>query len=470
MQKFLFIDEIFKKGRRPMEQYIKRALGLMVLMVSSCQASSYNKEYDYNKSYLPDGEETLVLTNDSPALDQILKNNTQEGIWAINKRKAQQGKAVYPIPTVPDIVNAMLMNDDGSFVVVGGATTGAGQSMIARFLPDGSYDALFRGDGYAVFDASFAGGANSLSSIISDGTTSNGYFVGGSLPANGGIGHLTYAGTLVTTFGGAGTGIFTAPAPFTTVSGLAMQSSGNIVYTGLATANNFAVNRITPAGVTDTTFTAYTAATMGATGIAIDSQDRVIIVGRNTGTNVGYVYRFGANGGLDTTFNGTGSYSLAAFNVYAVAVLPDNSLIVVGDDNLNSFKVIKLTPAGILDTNFGTRGVFTIRIVNTEASSARSVVILPNGEIAVAGLGDDGKGGGDMQAILLFPEGTLDARFDLKDKFIVPGTVVINMAPKIAGSAVKYQNSVDSGLVIGGVANQNVVLVFLADAAIKNNL
>src|SRR5439155_616944 len=125
------------------------------------------------------------------------------------------------------------------------------------------------------------------------------------------------AGQLDPTFGAGGlvTTQFTAPSD-DLGRAAAVDSLGRVVVAGYTTNgsnNDFAVARLTAAGALDTTFdgdgkqtVAFGASDDVATGVAVDSLDRVVVAGyTSNGPNNDFaVARLTAAGALDATFDG----------------------------------------------------------------------------------------------------------------------------------------------------------------------
>ena len=444
----------------------KMLLGISLLVGGYCQGSVYYNARDYTRSYLPmSGGSGVVLTADSPSVAQIIASSQTPATWAVNARKGVAGYINQLIGTAPDAINAMVVAPNGTFTVVGSSTSGlTTNSTMIRYGASGALDTSFNSMGYAFFD--LASGANdSLTSVCFD-ASGQGYYVGANLvtAVRGAVAHVTSAGALDTSFGTAG--LFTSG--YFTVSGVALQSTGGIVYTGQNSgAGTFFVDRLTSAGIADASFTAYTNnATMSSAGIAVDSQGRIIVVGGLVGTL--YVYRFLPNGGLDTTFNGTGWYSLATSQGRAVAVLPDDSIVVAGCNNTATlFKVVKLTSAGILDITFGAgTGIVTFPFGGLVTVTARAITLLPSGQIAVSG-----QSNGFFAIMLLNSDGSLDTTFTIPGQTTTPGTAVFQIGGVSSILyASGYQNIADSGLVVAGTTGvvAQVGAVFYTNAGVSS--
>jgi uncharacterized delta-60 repeat protein len=109
-----------------------------------------------------------------------------------------------------------------------------------------------------------------------------------------------------------------------------------------------------------------------------------------------YAVRYTANGAFDPTFNPTGpSLGLGAIiygddvpaaytGATGVALQSDGKILIVGDDN-GAAKLIRLDTDGTLDTTFGTNGVLSLGSVgdSTTLGYVASVAVLPGGQIAL---------------------------------------------------------------------------------------
>ncbi|NJO80827.1 MAG: hypothetical protein HC827_21540 [Cyanobacteria bacterium RM1_2_2] len=101
-------------------------------------------------------------------------------------------------------------------------------------------------------------------------------------------------------------------------------------------------------------------------------------------------------GALDTTFSGDGIVTLD-FNggfdeARSVVVQPDGKIVVAGyaDNGSNfDFALTRYNPNGTLDTSFGSGGR-VITPIGSNADSAFSVTLQPDGKVVVAGFAFNG--------------------------------------------------------------------------------
>jgi uncharacterized delta-60 repeat protein len=109
-----------------------------------------------------------------------------------------------------------------------------------------------------------------------------------------------------------------------------------------------------------------------------------------------WVAKYTASGALDTTFGGGTGYAIAPLETFggaaAVAVQADGSVLLSGSDNHgpafadgSNFVVMRYTPAGVLDTTWGTGGVVSRSYTGGLHSSAQKILVQPDGKVLIAG-------------------------------------------------------------------------------------
>jgi len=187
-------------------------------------------------------------------------------------------------------------------------------------------------------------------------------------------------------------------------SGVAIHSTGEIVTSGFyldrGTSNqHLVVWRHLPDGSLDATFggtgvvypTPSPAGLSGvATALAIDNQDRIVLVAIATDFHV--VYRLNFDGSPDLGFSGTGSMTVPlggfVFGITGVAIQPDNKIVAAGSlaTATSEFTVYRVQEGGGLDPDFGGTGIVMTQITpGGGADRATGVAIQPDGNIVVAG-------------------------------------------------------------------------------------
>ena len=147
----------------------------------------------------------------------------------------------------------------------------------------------------------------------------------------------------------------------------------------------------------------------------------VIVVGSNNATNYDFaVFRYNADGSLDTSFDGDGKVTTpisTLFNnydiAYAVAIQTDGKIIAAGtsgDFSSVRFTLVRYNTDGSLDNSFGAGGIV---INDWYIGKIYEIAIQTDGKIVAAGGGDGPYGGyvGDFRIARYNPNGSLDASF-----------------------------------------------------------
>ncbi|MBN9523163.1 hypothetical protein J0H58_32385 [bacterium] len=292
---------------------------------------------------------------------------------------------------------------DGMIVIAGTATVGGDQDFIvARLTTAGALDTTFSGDGKASFnfnsgagtdnDVAFAvttqvvGGAPK---IVVVGSTD----AGGAEGINFGVVRFNDNGTVDTSFNRTAGGTDTARA-------VAIDAANNIVVAGFTNGfgtNDFAVMRFTAAGTFDPGFDGNTNQIVDfggddqATGLALQPDGKIVVVGSTTSGNDFAVIRLNTNGSLDNTFSADGkqTVSFGGVDVGRGVAVQDNGRIVVvgftdqGGGTPDNFAIARLSPDGSLDASFGVGGKAGVDFSGDD--EAVGVVIDRNGRLVVAG-------------------------------------------------------------------------------------
>ncbi len=407
-------------------------------------------------------------------------------------------------------VTSSALQSDGKIVVGGDLTQYTPSSnsstenlIVYRLNPDGSLDTTFNsGSGYTLISVQ-AGGTrvNSTGGYVAlqpDGeivvggsdtlptsptSTDSGDFV---------IARLTAAGALE--------GITTVNIGNSdSLAALALAPNGDIVAAGsttlptpspipsgyMSTGQDFAVARLTPAGALDTSFNTtgtetinFTAATSTtpasndtAEGVVVQPDGRIVVAGTTSTslpsgsqfptTSDFAVARLSAGGGLDTSFNTTGTEtinfgllgSVEADNASAVALQSDGKIVVAGyatetlyNPMTNSgvtktdIALARLGVNGGLDTTFGSGGEVVTHVASLQgtpfSTQASALAIAPNGTILVGG-GASVPNGGESHALLAqyTTTGALDPTYGTNGIALVPGysasSIVVDSSGKV---------------------------------------
>jgi uncharacterized delta-60 repeat protein len=129
--------------------------------------------------------------------------------------------------------------------------------------------------------------------------------------------------------------------------------------------------------------------------------------------------RYSADGRLDTTFGSLGTMTVPGGNyILDVAFAPDGKIVVLAGDSIDRFY-----PNGSIDTTFGTDGSSSVLTVDVAGqpqqlgfpsylTGDRSLTLLPDGDILVAGSVPVPNVGQVATLMMLSPDGTLDDSFN----------------------------------------------------------
>ncbi|MBA3333837.1 MAG: hypothetical protein H0U30_07595 [Actinobacteria bacterium] len=328
-----------------------------------------------------------------------------------------------------EAAQALILQPNGK-IVVGGSTYQGDEvtAALARYLPDGSLDPVFGGDGTVTLGVS--GSIWGLAFRPGGGVIAVGEF---------GAVRIQWNGLLDTTFGTNGV----AQLPFGNAWDLAIQQDGKIVAVGCNGClgnSDFRVARLNPDGTTDESF-----GNGGEVDTDFDAQDtpfavavqrdgRIVVAGwaenANSTESDFALARYNPDGSLDSTFDGDGRTTIdfgAREFAYDLAVQSDAKLVVVGQSTLpptgNDFALARLNTDGSLDTQgldryldapFGTGGKVLTSFGDDDI--ATSVEIEPGGKILVAGLASPEGTDGDFGLVRYNVDGSVDSSFGTAGK------------------------------------------------------
>jgi uncharacterized delta-60 repeat protein len=334
-----------------------------------------------------------------------------------------------------DLASDVAVQSDGKIMAVGG--TFLGGFALARYEADGSLDPAFGGDGRVRtswpglgqgFAAAVAlqpdGKIVAAGSTFDDSYTSERFAVARYM-ADGGLDG---------SFGGDGRVSTAFALPRSSASSVAIQADGSIVVAGSTntrefTKRRFALARYDADGRLDPTFgdrgrvmTAFGAPSSAASGVAIQSDGRLVAAGTVTnragsGDRIA-VARYVSDGTLDRSFGREGrvktAFPTGSVNGSGLALQGDG-VIVAGtastDEPMRSrFALARYHTRGNLDRTFGGDGRVTTPF---RSASAADVVIESDGRIVVAGTACCKKEFGSRFALARYDrDGGLDLGFD----------------------------------------------------------
>ncbi|MBI3821555.1 MAG: hypothetical protein HY289_02625 [Planctomycetes bacterium] len=271
-----------------------------------------------------------------------------------------------------DFASAVKVDDSGRIVVAGYATVGSRDFAVARYLPNGTLDSSFDGDGIAV--TAVSGVDDVINGMTIDGSGRI-LVVGRSSSGPGGTADFAVArylpnGVLDTSFGGDGIVLTAISASQTDeAKDVVVDANGRIVVVGEVVSGNFdfAVVRYNDDGTLDTSFdgdgivvTSFGSGDDGAQAVLMVGS-RILVAGSATvagGRDFAFV-RYNADGSLDTTYDGDGKLTTPVgpdFDVAWKIAFDGAGRLVAGGQIFNGsnydFAVVRYNPDGSLDPTF----------------------------------------------------------------------------------------------------------------------
>lgn len=281
------------------------------------------------------------------------------------------GKVIVGMGAADDYAYAVAVQPDGKVLVAGTIAEHASDFAILRLTRDGALDPSF-GTGGKVFtdfagstDTAYAIALQSDGKIVLAGTS----IVSGSSYDFAAARYLP-DGTLDPSFSGDGKVTTSLGIDIDIARALAILPDGKIVLAGesnrgfTATGLDFALVRYNPDGSVDNTWGNGSVITQMKSGSArdviqglavqtIDNETRIIAVG---GDGDFAIARYRANGALDTTFGSGGKvmglYGSVIGMAHSAVVTASNGLFIAGQAE-HDFALVKLTAAGQVDPSFG---------------------------------------------------------------------------------------------------------------------
>ncbi len=302
-----------------------------------------------------------------------------------------------------DWAYAVAVQSDGKIVVAGEASNIA---HLTRYNPDGSLDAGFGTGGRQ--SSGLSGSHAHAVAVQPDGKILvAGYAFDGlsSFTDDFLLARFTAAGALDTTFGTGGKVLTHFGSGDDRAHAMALLSDGKILVAGYAsngTDDDFALARYTSAGALDTTFgtggkrvTDFHGNDDQAHAMAVQSDGKIVLAGyANSSTGEEFALaRYTAAGDLDTDFGAAGtvtkSFSAQIYDrAQAVAVDGDGRIVaagIVGNDSSGPFLLARFGSDGAPDGDFGAGGRVTTDFGGATLNRARSMALLADGKILVAG-------------------------------------------------------------------------------------
>jgi uncharacterized delta-60 repeat protein len=242
------------------------------------------------------------------------------------------------------------------------------------------------------------------------------------------VARYMFSGALDTTFDGDGKVVITFAAPccdtYAVAEAVLLQPDGRLVLVGQASTVDgwcYTLVRLNADGSFDRSFGTAGVVTTPTGGTVVTGllqpDGRIVAIG-TTGATTIVAARYNADGSLDPSFGSGGVATVpisGGFAVVAAALQPDGKLVISGAHpwpfaDVRDFALVRLLPGGALDSSFDGDGLATADFGMIE--SARSVIVLGDGRLVVAGYRGPVNGNpGDFAVVRFLADGALDTTF-----------------------------------------------------------
>ena len=208
------------------------------------------------------------------------------------------------------------------------------------------------------------------------------------------------------------------------------QPNGRIIVVGESVpgdrGSDFALARYTFSGHVDNSF-GVAGITQKPNGISsinatiVQGDGKIIVAGEEVGigSDEAVLARYNPDGSLDTTFGVDGRFfaHIGSDGVFNALTLDAKGNIVAGGFGRNAadvgvFAVVRVRPDGTADPSFGTGGA-VLTSFGDSTQELFSIAVQTNGDIVAAG-----STSGALAVARYLPDGTLDATFATKGKFL----------------------------------------------------
>jgi uncharacterized delta-60 repeat protein len=340
---------------------------------------------------------------------------------ALDPSFGNHGLASVPATGAPfpgSIGRAVAVQSDGKIVVVGSSgPTGGGGLLVERFTANGRPDSGF-GKGGALnlltkdLANGFAVAIQPDGKILAAGAATT--LGTGGLQPRVVVVRLNANGSPDTRFGSAGVDVLDL-GPVSAAQGVAVQSDGKIVLAGSTTPGLQVpiayVARLTSSGGLDKSFAgkgyyahqyARAGANSGFNAVAVQSDGKIVAGGAAVAGTLeadALLVRFTASGAQDSSFGSGGAvYETSAVNsppgasslpgIKSITIAAGGDIVGAGyalDGPYSNAVLWALTPAGRLDTRFGSHGSAVTQFGGDRFNEFSALALAPNGDLVAVG-------------------------------------------------------------------------------------
>ena len=268
-------------------------------------------------------------------------------------------------------------------------------------------DPTFGTDGHALLTATTGDAYATCMALQPDGKIVVGGVAYAGITASAVIARLTATGEYDTSFGDNGLVVIPPSSSSAQVLSIALQPDGKVVVAGtddVGGTPGFAVWRLTAQGTLDNSFgdqgvyfNSFSIGGSSLTGVAVQPDGKIMTCGwfvSTTQIKALGALRLTTAGVLDTQFNGTGYRTVDgsalgyAYEPTAIALQPDGKVLIGGcvtDEDFDDHDplCIRMTATGVMDASFGTNGFSISPIAGDDVVNAMQ--LMPDGRILLVG-------------------------------------------------------------------------------------
>lgn len=351
----------------------------------------------------------------------------------------ENGIVIHAVGDNNDEIRAITLQPDGKIIAAGlSYADPVSRCALARYLPDGTLDATFFGDG--MLTDSFSASSCSYHGVAlqNDGKIVAAGFTRVVFKDDFALARYEQNGVLDATFGNSGKVVTDFFGDDDDVFAMTIQPDGKIVVAGSAYDSthlaDFALARYNIDGSLDASFGNagkvhfdFGTSACQATSLAMQADGKLVVGGYHSVNNISHfaIARVTANGSLDPTFGVDGKQvTMLTANTsrsYSIALQPDGKIVIAGFviavDPYYDFAVVRYLTDGTPDSTFSDDGI-VITSVNPYIDYAHALTIQQDGKIVVAGATSGTGLQNDFLLVRYNPDGTLDGSFGIDGHII----------------------------------------------------
>ncbi len=318
-----------------------------------------------------------------------------------------------------------------------------GYATLVRYLPDGSLDHTFNGNGKIFLTGPGQPYASVAVSVQPDGKIVLLVNIQGVMMDSMAIFRFNPDGSPDISFDQDGVRFTHLGFDTQVARAMTLHTNGKIIVAGYVTNNadtldRFFVARYMPDGKPDLTLDGkgYVITTMNnsygnVNSVLTQTDHKILVAGyiREGNYDNSFIARYRPDGSLDPTFGNAGKATFALSSkqdYFTSAILQPNGKIVLSSLAVNDatgksiITAMRLNPDGSPDPEFHGDGIVTVPI-NNENDGIRSITLQPDGKILMGGYVHSGiPGGSDLAVVRLNTNGIPDNTFDNDGVAIMP--------------------------------------------------